>query len=78
MTDIFSIKKTPQRIGISNSFRIEIANTAIIPPRAKLPVSPINTWAGKELYHKNPTQAPTKAAIKITNSLEPGIYIILR
>ena len=31
-----------------------IANTAMIPPMVKLPVSPINTWAGKALYQRKP------------------------
>ena len=43
MTDTFSIKKIPQMIGINNSLRIVMAKTAIIPPIAKLPVSPIKT-----------------------------------
>ena len=67
ITDKFSIKKIPQRIGINNSFLMAIAKTAMMPPNAKLPVSPINTCAGKELYHKKPTHAPTKALIKTTN-----------
>ena len=62
MTDIFSTKKIPQRIGINNSLRMMIAKTAIIPPKVKLPVSPINTWAGYELYHRKPTVAPIKAS----------------
>ena len=78
MTDKFSIKKIPQRMGISNSLWIIIANTAMIPPMVKLPVSPINTWAGKALYQRKPISAPIKAQIKITSSSLPGIYMILR
>ena len=50
-----------------------IAKTAIIPPKAKLPVSPMKTFAGNELYHKNPMHAPTNELIKITSSDEFGI-----
>jgi len=55
-----------------------MANTAIIPPIVKLPVSPINTCAGYALYHKNPISAPINAQMKITSSSEPGIYIMFR
>ncbi|MNR51257.1 hypothetical protein D3C85_1709060 [compost metagenome] len=55
-----------------------MANTAIIPPMVKLPVSPIKTEAGKELYHRNPIKAPVKAEIKTVISPELGMYIILR
>ena len=67
------MKKTPQRIGINNSFLIIMDNTAIIAPIDKLPVSPINTCAGYELYQINPIQAPTKAKQKITISPIFGI-----
>ena len=33
------------------------------PPNAREPVSPINTLAGYTLYKKNPSNAPTKAAL---------------
>ena len=46
MTDRLSTKKIPHRIGSSSSLRISSANTAMIPPMARLPVSPINTCAG--------------------------------
>ena len=55
-----------------------IANTAMIPPMVKLPVSPINTWAGKALYQRKPISAPMKEQIKITSSSLPGMYMILR
>ena len=38
----------------------------------------INTLAGKELYHKKPTQEPIKADIKITSSALFGINIIFK
>ena len=64
--------------GNSISFRTEIAKTAIIPPIVKLPVSPIKTVAGKELYQRNPISAPTKAAIKTVISPEFGMYMMFR
>ena len=72
------MRKTPQKTGINNSFLIAIAKTAIIPPKAKLPVSPMKTFAGNELYHKNPIHAPTNELIKITSSDEFGIYRIFK
>ena len=77
-TERFSTRKIPQSIGMSNSFRVAIANTAIIPPMVKLPVSPIKTWAGYVLYQRKPTREPAKAVIKIVISPERGIYMILR
>ena len=66
----------PQKIGNSNSFLTSIATTPIIAPKDRLPVSPIKTCAGKELYHKNPTQEPINADMNTTNSPMLGIYII--
>ena len=78
ITERFSIRKIPHIKGISHSFLTAIEITAIIPPIVKLPVSPINTWAGYVLYHKNPTSAPTKAPIKIVISPTLGMYIIFK
>ena len=36
-------------MGINNSLRMAMAKTAMIPPMVRLPVSPMNTCAGKEL-----------------------------
>ena len=74
----FSIKKTPQKTGINNSFLIVMAKTAMIPPSAKLPVSPINTLQDMSCTIKNPIQAPTNELIKITSSEELGIYRIFK
>ena len=63
---------------MSNSFLINMDTTAIIPPKERLPVSPIKTCAGNELYHKKPTHDPTKADIKITTSPISGMYIIFK
>ena len=78
MTDRFSIRKIPHRIGINSSFLTIIANTAIKAPMVKLPVSPIKMLAGKELYHKKPTKAPTKEAIKTVTSPTFGIYMMFK
>ena len=48
------------------------------PPMASDPVSPMNICAGKELYHRNPTSAPTSAAAKTTSSPLSGMYMMLR
>ena len=71
-------RNTPQRIGISNSLCMIMANTAMMPPIVKLPVSPMNTCAGYALYHRKPINAPIKAQMKITSSSDPGIYMMLR
>ena len=77
-TDRFSTRNIPHSIGIKSSFLIIIANTAIMPPSARLPVSPMKTWAGNELYQRNPIVAQINALAKITSYSEPGIYIIFR
>ena len=46
MTDNASTKKTPQRMGTSSSLRMMMAKTAMMPPRVRLPVSPMKTCAG--------------------------------
>ena len=63
ITDRLSIRKMPHSTGSSSSLRMSTALTPITPPIVRLPVSPMNTWAGKVLYHRNPSSAPTKAAI---------------
>ena len=50
-----------------------MANAAMMPPNAKLPVSPMKTCAGKALYHRKAMHPPTKAAMKTTNSSERGM-----
>ena len=65
-------------MGISSSFLIKIEKTAMILPNAKLPVSPMKTCAGKELYHKKPMQAAKKQDAKITNSEVFGMYKIFK
>ncbi len=74
MTDRFSTKKMPHRIGINSSLRTIRETVAITPPSMRLPVSPINTVAGKALYHRKPIVAPINAAQTITTSSELGIY----
>ena len=51
---------------MSSSLWMAIENTAMIPPSVRLPVSPMNTCAGKELYQRNPTVAPISAPAKTT------------
>lgn len=60
-TLILSIRKTKHIMGISSSLCIMMAVTAMMPPMARLPVSPMKIWAGYALYHRNPINAPTKA-----------------
>ena len=50
----------------------------MIPPKVRLPVSPMKTWAGYALYHRNPIVAPMNALAKTTNSSVPGIYMMFK
>ena len=74
MTDNASTTNKPPIIAktISCLVQTEIAPSA--PPRASDPVSPIKTAAGGALYHKNPSQAPIKAAENTAISPDPTIY----
>ena len=56
--------------------RMEIM--AMMPPIVRLPVSPMNIWAGKELYHRKPTSAPIKAEINTVISPICGMYMMFR
>mgnify|MGYP003303619689 CR=1 FL=1 len=73
MTESASRRNTPHKIGINSSFLISIEITAIKPPTVKLPVSPINTWAGYDLYQMNPIHAPTNEKEKITSLSFQGV-----
>ena len=46
----------------------------MIPPIVKLPVSPMNTCAGKALYQRKPIRAPMKAHMKITSSFQCQVF----
>ena len=50
----------------------------MMPPIARLPVSPMKTCAGYELYHRNPSNAPTNTDMNTATSPVPGIYMIFR
>ena len=75
---MLSHKNTPHINGSMSSLCIITADTAMIPPMVRLPVSPMKTCAGYELYHKNPIKAPMKAHKNTTISSLPGINMILR
>ena len=47
------------------------ASAAMAPPSANDPVSPMNTDAGYELNHRNPTHAPISVAAKMAMSRCP-------
>ena len=57
-----------------NSCDVKIAIVAIVAPRVKLPVSPINTLAGFELYTRKPIILPISIKQKIPISLLPSIH----
>ncbi len=45
-------------------------------PRASAPVSPMNTAAGNELYHRKPMQPPIRLAASMARSLYPFSQVI--
>ena len=51
------------------------AQTPMMPPMVSEPVSPMNTWAGKALYHRKPIMAPMNADRNTTSSSACGIYM---
>ena len=57
---------------------MRMALTPMIPPMARLPVSPMNTWAGYELYQRKPQRAPTNTAMKMATSPVPGMNMMFR
>ena len=65
ITDSASATKIAPTITSKNSCFISNATVPSVAPRVSEPVSPMNTCAGCELYHKNPNPAPTNAAQKI-------------
>ena len=66
-------QETPRTtMGIKSSFRTAKANTAMIPPSVKLPVSPIKTWAGYALYHKETETGTDKSRTKNYQLTEVG------
>lgn len=77
ITDRASAKYIPPTIIIiKGSFNIT-ATTATAPPRAKEPVSPIKTLAGKALYLKKPSRAPKSTPQKIAKSYRPKTIEII-
>src|SRR5450759_936011 len=69
-TDVVSATNTPPMMSSRNSLFSRIATVLRAPPRASDPVSPMNTSAGCELYHRNPTHAPKTALQKTVSSPE--------
>src|SRR5439155_1262951 len=63
---------TPPAMSSRNSALSMIATVPSAPPMAREPVSPMNTWAGCALNHRNPSAAPARAPQKIVSSWEPG------
>ena len=69
ITDSDYITNTPPIIISKISLFSKIAKHPNAAPRAREPVSPMNTFAGFALYHKKPMHAPIRDKQKINNSL---------
>src|SRR5438045_2357464 len=61
ITETASITKTPPTTMRSSSCLQQIATTPIVPPRESDPVSPMKTFAGKQLNQRKPRPAPISA-----------------
>ena len=66
--DKVSITNTPPTTASDNSWRVKMAMAAREPPKAREPVSPINTLAGWVLNTKKPRREPIKTKQKIAIS----------
>ena len=64
ITDNASITKMPPITTSNNSVLVKIAMAAKAPPKAKEPVSPMNTLAGFTLYTKKPRHTAATIAPK--------------
>ncbi len=68
ITDSVITTNRPPMTSSSISVRVMIAKPAIAPPRAREPVSPRMIWAGDAFHHRNPKQAPVRAAATTARS----------
>src|SRR5690606_18133172 len=71
MTETASSTNRPPTTASTISWWIETAIAPNAPPKARLPVSPMNTAAGGALNHRNARQAPIMAAQKMASSPAP-------
>jgi hypothetical protein len=72
ITDSASTTNNPPIIASTISCLHITLTAPKAPPKARLPVSPMNTSAGCALNHKNPRLAPTSAAQKTESSPAPA------
>src|SRR4029079_12063666 len=68
ITDPVTATYKPPRTIRSNSVRVNIARPAMAAPRAREPVSPMMIFAGDAFHHRNPKQAPVRAAATVAKS----------
>src|ERR1700755_914583 len=73
-----SVTKTPPMIGSDSSGFDASATNPSAPPSASAPTSPMNTWAGWVLNHRNPIPAPPMAPQNTASSPAPGTCAIPR
>src|SRR3569832_27485 len=66
-----SSTKTPPMMGSDSSVLVDSATKPSAPPSASAPTSPMNTWAGWVLNHRNPMPAPPLAPQNTASSPAP-------
>src|SRR3569832_1853596 len=66
-----SSTKTPPMMGSDSSVLVASATKPSAPPSASAPTSPMNTWAGWVLNHRNPMPAPPMAPQNTASSPAP-------
>ena len=62
---MITAKKTAPMTASSGSWAVMVATTARVAPIASAPASPMNSWAGWTLNHRNPISAPMMRAQKM-------------
>ena len=73
ITERVMMTNRPARMTSSSSVRVVIARPTIAPPSASEPVSPMKICAGEAFHHKNPTQAPSRAAATMARLSGSGV-----
>src|SRR3569623_949531 len=66
-----SSTKTPPLMGSDSAVLVASATKPSAPPSASAPTSPMNTWAGWVLNHRNPMPAPPMAPQNTASSPAP-------
>ena len=77
ITDKVSIIKIAVKNGNTRIVSVKHAITAMVPPRASEPVSPMKYFAGGMLFHIKAPVAPTIVAQNVARMYKPWVYEII-